>query len=349
MQVKIIDPSKDRRWDEFVQNHPNGTIFHTSTWARVIQKPYGYIPYYFILEDDDKKITAGLPSFLIKSQVTGNRLVSLPFTDECFFLYNSWQEVEEIISTVIKMVKEKRLDYAEIRTGPADFLNRFNFECHNYYRIFGLELNSGLDKLWKGFIQHHRRQIKKAEVSGIDVKESQSKEDILSFYQLNLLTRRKHGVIPQPYRFFQNIWQELITNGFASLLIARYKEKPIAGSLFLLYKDTIYFKFNASDSKYLKYRPNHLILWYTIQLAVQRGLKYLDLGRASPDNLGLMFFKRGWGAEEFDLPYYYWPKIKGMVATKESSLKYRLASSIFKRMPTPILKTMGNLFYKHLG
>jgi len=41
MQAKIIDPSKKKRWDEFVANRPQGTAFHISNWARVTQKTYG--------------------------------------------------------------------------------------------------------------------------------------------------------------------------------------------------------------------------------------------------------------------------------------------------------------------
>jgi len=41
MQAKIIDPSKDKRCDEFVANYSQGTEFHLSKWARVIQKTYG--------------------------------------------------------------------------------------------------------------------------------------------------------------------------------------------------------------------------------------------------------------------------------------------------------------------
>ena len=94
MQVKTVDPSKDKRWDEFVKSHPEGTVFHLSAWARVLQKTYGYIPYYFILEDSDEKIKAGCPFFLIKSWLAGNRLVCLPFTDVCFPLVTSDRDIE---------------------------------------------------------------------------------------------------------------------------------------------------------------------------------------------------------------------------------------------------------------
>lgn len=350
MKIKIIDPSTDKRWDEFVADHPAGTVFHTSNWARVIQRTYGYKPYYFILEDSEEKIKAGLPSFLITHWLTGNRLICLPFTDECSPIITHEQNVDIVIFTIVKMIKERKLNYVEIRGGKADFLNSFNFENHNYYKLFRLNLFCGIDNLWKGFKQKSiRYPIKKAQATNLKIENRNAENDMQIFYKLNLLTRQKHGIIPQPYRFFKNIYQELIIKKLAFLLIAQYKGKPVAASIFFLYKDTIYHKFNASDTNYLKYQPNHLILWEAIKYGVKMDYKYLDLGRTSPDNWGLMSFKRHWGAQEIDLPYYYWPKIKGAAATKERDMRYRIVSSVLKRTPASILKITGNLFYKHLG
>ena len=51
MKMAIIDPCKYTKWDSFVLSHNEGTIFHLSNWAKVIQETYGYEPYYLILKD----------------------------------------------------------------------------------------------------------------------------------------------------------------------------------------------------------------------------------------------------------------------------------------------------------
>ena len=38
----------------------------------------------------------------------------------------------------------------------------------------------------------------------------------------------------------------------------------------------------------------------------------LDLGRTARENFGLMEFKRGWGAIEEPLTYYYFPRCAGL-------------------------------------
>ncbi len=339
----------DNRWDEFVYKHPNGLVFHTSHWARVIQNTYGYQPYFLVCEGDGK-IKAGIPFFLVKNSFGYTRLVCLPFTDMCTPLFNTHKDLENDISKLIKMSQDGIVHHIEIRGSNVDLSKEFDFKPYNYYKLFRLNIGCSLDLLWKNFKQKSiRYPIKKAQRYGVKIVKSVEATGMEIFYKLNLFTRRKHGVIPQPYRFFKNILTEIFNQGLGFLLIAQYGKTPIGASIFFTFKDTIYHKFNASNSNYLEYQPNHLILWHAIQWAVENGYKTLDLGRTSPDNQGLMAFKRHWGAEEIDLPYYYWPEIRGISATKESSKKYKIASSVLRKMPIPILKISGNLLYKYFG
>ncbi len=350
MPVKIIDPSKDKRWDEFVTNHSQGTVFHLSNWARVLQKTYGYIPCYFILEDSDKKIKAGCPFFLVKSWLTGNRLVCLPFTDACFPLVTSNEDIKSLFSAAIEKAKREKTDYIEVRGEcPSVLLQNLHFENRTYYKLFKLDLSPGTDSLWKGLKKTVRNPIRGAKRANLKIEKSETERGMRDFYLLNLATRKKHGIPPQPYDFFENIWHELILNGLGFVLLAKYKSIPIAGDVLLTHKDTIYDKFNASDNNYLKYRPNHLIQWHAIQHGCQNGFRYLDLGRTSPDNPGLISFKRRWGTEEIDLPYYYWPTVKGVTSTKQKSLKYRTITFVMQQTPTTISRVAGRLFYRHLG
>jgi hypothetical protein len=350
MQVEIIDPSKGKRWDEFVANHPQGTAFHLSNWARVLQKTYGYIPHYLTLEDSDKKIKAGCPFFLIKSWLTGDRLVCLPFTDVCYPLVTSGEDVKFLFSTVVEKAKREKVDYIEVRGEYPDVsLQSLHFENHSYYKLFKLDLSQGINSIWEGFDKSNRKQIGRAERANLRIEKSETEKDMKDFYLLNLATRRKHGVLSQPYDFFENIWQELILKGLGFVLLVKYQKLPIAGGVFFAYKDTVYYKFNASDRNYLQYHPNHLLQWQAIKYSRQNGYNYLDSGRAAPDNPGLIRFKSRWGMQGIDLPYYYWPTVKGVTCTEQKSLKYRMVTSVMRRTPTAISKTAGKLFYKHLG
>jgi len=350
MRLTTIDVFKARKWDEFVANHPQGTAFHLSNWARVLQRTYRYIPYYLVLEDSDKRIKAGCPFFVIKSWLTGNRLVCLPFTDVCYPLVTSDEDIESLLSATIEKAKKEKADYIEVRgQHPNVFLRGLHFENHSYYKLFRLDLSQGTDSLWKGFKRSTRKNIIKAEKAKLKIEKSETEKDMRDFYLLNLATRKKHGIPPQPYRFFENIWRELILTRLAFVLLVKYKGIPIAGGVFFVHRDTIYHKFTASDRNYLQYRPNHFLIWHTIQYGCEKDYKFFDSGRTSPDNPGLVSFKRNWGMQETDLPYYYWPTVKGVTSTEQKSLKYRMITSVMRRTPTTIFRMAGKLLCKHLG
>ena len=350
MRLTTIDVSKATRWDKFVANHPQGTAFHLSSWGRVLQKTYRYLPYYIVLEDSDRRIKAGCPFFVIKSWVTGTRLVCLPFTDVCYPLVSSGEDIETLFSAAMEKAKKEKADYIEVRgQHPNVFLRDLHFENHSYHKLFGLDLSRGTDFLWKGLPGSTRGHIRKAERANLRIEKSQTEKAMRDFYLLNLATRKKHGIPPQPYDFFRNIWRELILTRIAFVSLVKYKSIPIAGGVFLVHRDTIYSKFAASDPNYLQYRPNHFLKWYTIKYGCDKGYKFFNDGRTSPDNLGLVSFKRSLGMRETDLAYYYWPTVKGATSTKQSSLKYKMITSLMRQTPTPISRVAGELLYKHLG
>jgi len=83
-------------------------------------------------------------------------------------------------------------------------------------------------------------------------------------------------------------------------------------------------------------------------MAKQRGLRIFDLGRVSPDNAGLREFKDRWGAQAVPLNYYYWPEVKGVGSVDRNSLKFRLSTLVFSKLPLAMTSHLTWL-YKHLG
>jgi serine/alanine adding enzyme len=315
--MKIIDPSSDHRWDEFVHQHPDGTVFHTSNWARVIQRSYGYVPCYVIREDSRGGIKAGLPLFLIGNRITGKRLVSLPFTDQCAPLFSDGDDMMNITNDLAAVVKNMGARSVEIRAGIAGAVHTAapGYCVFGYYKLYLLDLEQGLDRIWSGFKQKSvRYPIRKAEACALTIRQGGAERDIRIFHKLNVITRKKHGVIPQPYRFFENIYQELIAKKLAFLLIAEYRDRSVAASIFFTYRKTMHYKYNCSSGLYSSCQPNHLLLWH-----------------------------------EIDLPYYFYPEIRSTGGTIENGSLYRTATTVLKKIPAAILEQLGTVGYKYFA
>jgi len=51
----------------------------------------------------------------------------------------------------------------------------------------------------------------------------------------------------------------------------------------------------------------------------------------------------------YDLPYFYYPQVKGMMSLEKNDLRHELLRSIGKHLPLSIAKIIGWMAYHHLG
>lgn len=352
MRVRIIDASKDKRWDEFVLNHKLGSIYHHSAWKEVIEKSFTHTtPLYFILEDETGKLKAAIPFFLVKSWLTGVRLVSSPFSSYCDPLVDTLQDFNRLMKIILQKKKELNASYIEIRTKKNEENPDFDkLKKHSQYITHILSLEKGAEFLRRSFHRTCVRQkINRAEKSNLTVREGESEKDMKTFYKLHLLTRKKHGLPPPPYKFLQNMWRIMRPKDLITLLLVEYENKTIAGLVLLKFKDTIYCEYNGVDDRFLRYCPNHCLLWKAIKMACNKQYRYFDFGRSSSNNRGLIDFKRRWGAKEYGLDYFYYPEIKGISSIQEENIKYRVVTKMERRMPLLLTKISGKIIYRHLG
>ena len=348
-KFSLYNESEMNQWDDFVKSCTEGTIFHLSCWIKAIHETYSIEPLLYVLKNNDGILTGVFPFFLIKSPVIGARIVSLPFSDYCGPLYIDEHDGYEFVCNIINENKNN-INYIEIRSKlpeNADLL------CHNYFKCHVLELLPDPEEVHKKLDRKTIRYgIRKAEKSGIVIREDNSDAGIEEFYRLNRMTRKKHGVPSQPIKFFKKLYEHLVSKDHAFILLAEDNSQVVAAGCFSKLNDTIYYKYNASDNDYLastKKTPNHLLTWHAIEKACREGYRFLDFGRTSPDNIGLMRYKEMWGCTSYDLPYYYYPEIKGSVSKEENSLSYRILTSVWRSLPESLKERIEPNIYKHMA
>ena len=350
--IRTIDPITERGWDEFIKKQAYHTIFHTSAWAQVLKDTYDYSSRYHIFENENHQISAAIPFYNVQSKITGKRLVCLPFSDYCWPLGDNDTTISSILNVIKKEIDagKQGFEYLEVRgwqtKQPEAALNLTNVD---HYVRYMLELEPDYNALSQKFHHSVRRGIHQAEKRDVTIRLTNAEEDMERFYNLHLSTRKKLGVFPQPRNFFKNIYHHIILQNYGFIGIAEFEGKTIAAVVFFVYGDTIYYKYNASDEKFLRKRPNHLIIWEAIKYACANNYKYFDLGRCAPEEKGLRVFKNHWGAKEINLPYYYYPNKKGLINTNWSKLEYHSMRLCSKIMPRFMYAIIGSYLYKHFG
>jgi hypothetical protein len=341
--IQIIDPTKYPGWDDLILSHPDYSFFHSSAWAEVLFKSYGYIPLYFTVLEDGR-LLALLPFMEVNSFLTGRRGVCLPFTDYCPPAIDGEVSFEEIFNFALDYGKKNTWRTLELR-GVQENLNVETSEVYLGHTLF---LEKGEQSLYKGLRDSTKRNIKKAKAEGVEVRISDQPESIDQFYSLNSVTRKRHGLPSQPFFFFKNVLQLVIKKGHGFVVLGLYEGKAIAASVFFHLGKKAVYKYGASDLTYQHLRANNLVMWEAIKRYAQDGYKSLCFGRTEPENQGLIQFKSGWGTTEQQINYYRYDFKKEAFVSGISKVT-GFHNKIFRRMPNPLLKTIGSVLYKHVG
>jgi lipid II:glycine glycyltransferase (peptidoglycan interpeptide bridge formation enzyme) len=212
--------------------------------------------------------------------------------------------------------------------------------------LHALDLRPELDSLFRGFDKSCiQRRIRHAEREQLTYEEGCSEALLAKFYSLLILTRRRHGVPPQPLVWFRNAIACL-----GDKLVIRVVSKndlPVASILTILYKDTLTYKYGCSDAKFNNLGGTPLLFWKAIQDAKGKGVTKFDLGRSEVQNSGLITFKENWGATSVPLDYYRLPAQQP--SHLNSAWRSRFAKGVFSMMPDSLLSVTGRLLYRHIG
>lgn len=339
-------------WQSYVKQQTKDTFYCSEAWLNLITRLYGYAFRPITATDAEGQVTGFLPLFQVQSPLTGKRLVALPFSDYCPLLSEDKASTNTLVDQAIEMARRQRARYLELRVGANEVLaNRSDLVAiEDLYVRWLLPLSSDADAVWSGLRKPVQHQIKKSRKMGVEVRIAERREDMEHYYRLHLQTRsKKHGMPAQPRRFFYELWDRFAAQETMRLLLAYYQEQVIAGMVIFGSGDTVRYAYGASDEQQLQLAPNNLLMWTAITWGCEHGYKTLDMGRTACNNEGLMEFKRRWGATKEPLTYYYYPEQAGLASTSESSWKYRMLTSTWKKLPLPLAGSLGSLLYKHMG
>jgi CelD/BcsL family acetyltransferase involved in cellulose biosynthesis len=349
--VHTFQPLSDPRWREFLQRHPRSSVFHTAEWLEALRRTYGYEPMAITTCPPDARLQNAVVFCRVESWLTGRRLVSLPFSDHCELLVDASTDLDAIVLALDNEVRKHKLRYAEIRmTQTLDQVTLGACSTRTFC-LHQIDLQPDLHTLFNNCHRDStRRKISRAQREGLVYEEGRSPLMLSNFYRLLLLTRRRHLLPPQPKKWFQNL---IDCFGEALKIRIAYKNKlPIAAILTLRHKDTLVYKYGCSDAQFHQLGGMHLLLWTSIQEAKRDGLSTFDLGRSELEHSGLMTFKDHWHAKRNEITYLRVlssAKSKGAFVPEGSGWKQRTAKTVVPYLPDCILKSAGDLAYRHMG
>ncbi|GAB4367464.1 MAG: hypothetical protein Kow00128_11950 [Deltaproteobacteria bacterium] len=342
--MEIINPLNDSSWDDLLESHPAGSFFHTSHWARVLQGSYRYTPKYFTILANGN-LQALVPVMDIDSVLTGRRGVSLPFSDYSDPFAADEAQYRGLVEQVLRYGKGVKWRSLEIRGGVCPWPEN---KTSSRFFIHHLNLDRTEDELFSRMRTNMQRNVKKASKMGVKVTFLNSMEAVDAFYRLNCITRKEHGIPPQPREFFRKIHEHVLSRGLGTVALASYRDRFVAGCVYFHFGKKAIYKYGASDEEGKMCRANNLVMWEAIRTYRQKGYSELCFGRTESVNSGLRDYKLGYGTDESILPYYKYEILRHRVVERNHGGP-GFATKTWQRVPIPLSRAVGNILYRHIG
>jgi CelD/BcsL family acetyltransferase involved in cellulose biosynthesis len=345
--VYTLNPLDDSRWKDFIEGNPRASIFHTPGWLEALQRTYGYEPVVYTTSAPGTPLINGISFCRVSSWLTGNRIVSLPFTDHCEPLVEDLEEGKEILGSLQGVLDREKFKYIELRPLHASLPTETSAQRSASFCFHELDLRPTLGELF-GRLQKDsiQRKIRRAEREALFYEEGRSEMLLKQFYLLFVLTRRRHGAPPQPIDWFRNLITCL--GDRLKIRLASKLGRPIAGIMTLRYGDSMVYKYGASDARAHNLGAMPFLFWKAIQDAKEHGIRKFDFGRTDCDNTGLITFKDRWGSQRSELTYRRLASQTG-ASRGQWKGKVKFAGPIFACIPDRLLAASGRVLYRHIG
>jgi CelD/BcsL family acetyltransferase involved in cellulose biosynthesis len=346
MQLYELDPLSDPRWDEFIASHPGATAFHLSGWVAALAKTYGYRPVAISSARPGEELSDGVIFCEVMSRITGNRFVSLPFSDHIEPLLTEKVRGSEIAGWMKMECIRRRWKYVEIRSASVEDSFREQLTQSDSFWLHSLDLTVSAEQLFRGLHKSClQRRIRHAERQRLSCEKGSTGSLLDDFYKLLVLTRRRFRLLPQPRIWFQNLLGCMGEN--AEILVARKDGKAIAAILVLRHRRAVVYKYGCSDEALHHLGGMPFLFWKLIEEGKSAGAEILDFGRSELDNAGLIAFKDRFGALRTKLNYFRYPRESCKNETFVRKLE--IGRKVFAVLPGAISSTLGRLAYRHIG
>ena len=309
--IEKLSLENPQKWDSLMLRCPHTTAFHSVAWMNSLNSSFKQLNpvYLYIKKNDD--IIGGVPSFVFEpipgiklwnsmpwNLVGGPQIVNSVDVDSTFLISNIHQNITHLASENGWC----ELSWTLTRDASIEYNSYFTDMGYQQTKWFThvLNTNTSIDSIWNAYNKRVRGAVRKAEKSGVEVRDTDNEVDLKTFYEMYLKTVKRLGGTPKPF----TLMQSLLKNDIAKLTIAKYSDTIIAGLLYLIFNKTITLWCEASIPEYLNYRPNNAIFHHIIKWACQEGYESVDFGASPPENQGLIAHKEQYKAIKTDFCSY---------------------------------------------
>lgn len=326
--------------------HAGASVFHQRSWLEALARTYGYEPFVLTTAPAGEPLENGVVVCRISSWMTGTRLVSLPFSDHCEPLLANLDQLPEFINWLRAECDLQRWQYVELRPLSETQSASYGIKPSCSYWFHELDIRPSLEQIFRRLHNNSfRRKVQRAERERLSYEVGQSEQLLDEFYRLQLTTRRRHQMLPQPRTWFRNLLKCM--GDKLQIRLSRRNGVPIAAMLTMQHRSCVVYKYGCSDERFHSLGGMPFLLWRLVEESKASGAEKIDFGRTDLNNEGLIVFKDRLGTTRRLLTYYRHTRKarRGMASLWDSQAVQQLISLL----PEAISSAAGRVLYRHMG
>ncbi len=278
-----------KKWDECITGSFNGNIYAYSWYLDIVCEGWEAL-----VEDGYQSVFP----------LTGRKKYNISYLFQPLFsqqlgIFSKNVLSEETVKTFLLSVPEK-YKFIEINLNKSNQINDIKGFNIIQNRNCELSLISSYENIFKNYSSNVKRNIKKAEESGIHIAKTADPDGIIGIFKNNK-GKRIYRLNDNAYSALRRLLEKCLNNGMAEIWGAYTTENELcAGAFFIRSFNKMVFLFSGTDSKARECGAMPLLIDIFIKEHCGKNL-VLDFEGSNDENLAK--FYNSFGAEECFYPH----------------------------------------------
>ena len=275
--IEQLNDDNAGKWEEFNNNSPEGSLYHSLEWKKIIENISGIRTYYYLLYKNNS--VAGIFPFAERNIPLFTGLIPVPDPIHLNAIIRDYRD-PSVMDYVIKELQVFHKNHKKISFLCLSTLREEVVDAVRDYPMypFSDEGNMILDlqksppqKIWDSFSakKGQRKFIRRFDETGFRVAEIHSQDDLKVLYRYYQENINFIGGTLHPFSHFLDLWNNFSSGELRMTLLS--KNSTIAGGLFSLTfkpQKTVYLHYLSLNRNLPNtYHPSYYLFWEAINWA----------------------------------------------------------------------------------
>lgn len=342
LRIQSFEVGRSAAWQDYVDRHADGTLFHGLSWKRAVERAFGHQSRY-LLAVRGEVLCGILPLFEVRSVLAGRLLVSVPYATYGGILADDEETATALFThatEIAAQVGARSLELRSIRAGVR------KLEVRHSHVTFRKPLPEQSEDVLAWLPRKARAAARRA-AERYDLTAEFDHTLLPIVWELYSRSMRRLGSPNYPYRFFAEL---VAAMGEAAVVqLVSCGGQPVAGLLTFRHREVAMPYFAGQDEREAIYGLNNFLYAESMRHGVEQGDRVYDFGRTRVDNAGSYDFKRFCGFEPTPLEY----QLHVMPGREEPNLspgsaRWSAARRMWQFLPLPLTRPLGGWIAKSI-